>query len=829
MQETIVASLPKQTGDTIESFLRRIAEYIAIFAFGLLPVLFLPIPFIPNDYIKVVLMVVSVCVILIFWSLATLRSGNLSFSSPLMLPALWGVALSSVLSAFLSGDMRDALIGDDFGVHTALFLVLIASVTTVISQTGHSKTTIMRLYVLCALGALLISVLHILRLFLGVDFLSFGVLNALTSSFVGTWNDLALFFGLFVLLSLVALEQLPLTKSGKLFFAAVVVLALTMLAVINFFAVWIVLALVSLSLLMYGLTKNRFSEKTLTLEKTNTTEGLISVLVSMMVFVASVVFIIGGSTIGGYISRTTGISYLEVRPSLSATIEVGRAVYAKDAFVGIGPNKFVDAWRLYKDESINETIFWATDFTGGSGYLTTSFVQTGILGVVAWVTFFALFLLAGFRMLFRPVHVDRFWYFIGSSSFVGATYVWVMSVFYVPGATILILGALFTGLVSAAYVALTPTRSIGISISNNKKIGFVLVGFTMLIIVGATTVLYYTGQHASSVYTFGKAIQNLNTGGDVSLAEEKIAQAYSTFQNELYALQIGSYQLAKINALSTIEKMTAEQQKELQTSISNGINATQIVVAADSSDPRGWALLGSIYSVLAGASVEGAKDRAFEALGKARDTDPKNPAYLLSEAQLLARVNEIPAARTKLSEAIALKQNYTEALFFLTQIDIFEGKTDDAIATTRSIISLEPNNPARYYQLGVLLSAGGKNDEAIASFSQAIALDPNYANARYFLAIGLAQKSDTKAAVEQLEVVLKLNPGNTEVTSLIEALKSGTLPAAANPGVVDGQVSEPNTVSTVDNTVTSTQAPNTPLVTPVNTVAAEEVTTEEVQ
>jgi cytochrome c-type biogenesis protein CcmH/NrfG len=829
MQETIVPGVVTKTVDSVESFLRTIAEYVGIFAFGLLPVLFIPISFIPSDYVKIVLVIVTVCVILIFWSLAALRSGTLSVSSPLMLPALWGVALASVVSALLSGDMRDSFIGDDFGVHTALFFVLMAGVATVISQTGHSKTTIMRLYILCALSTLLISVLHILRLGFGVDFLSFGVLNSLTTSFVGTWNDLALFFGLFVLLSLVALEQLPLTRSGRLFFAAVVVLALIMLAVVNFFAVWIVLALVSLSLLMYGLTKNRFTEKTLTLQKENTAEALSSVLVSMVVFIVSIIFIIGGSSIGGYISRTTGISFLEVRPSLQATIEVGRAVYVNDAFVGVGPNKFVDAWRLHKNDSINETIFWATDFTGGNGFITTSFVQLGILGIAAWLTFFSLFLFAGFRMLFKTTHADRFWYFIGSSSFVGATYIWVMSALYVPGATMLILAALFTGLVASAYVALVPTRTLGMSISSNRKVGFVLVGFTMLAIIGSTTVLYYVGQHASSVYTFGKAINSLEGGADIKGVEEKIAQAYETSQNELYALQVGSYQLAKINVLSQLETLTPEQQKELQSSISNGINAGQIVVSSDKTDPRGWSLLSAIYSVLAGASVEGAKERAFEALTQARGTDPKNPAYLLSQAQLNARTNDIPAARALLVEAIAMKPNYTDALFFLTQLDIFEGKTDDAIKTTLAIISLEPNNPARYYQLGVLQSAAQKLDEAIASFAQAVSLDANYANARYFLALGLAEKGDTKGALEQLEAVLVLNPGNTEIEALIEALKSGKLPSAAVSGVPNAQVSEPNTVTTVDNTVTSTEAPDTPLVSPVNTVAADGTPTAEGQ
>jgi cytochrome c-type biogenesis protein CcmH/NrfG len=424
------------------------------------------------------------------------------------------------------------------------------------------------------------------------------------------------------------------------------------------------------------------------------------------------------------------------------------------------------------------------------------------------------------------VHADRFWYFIGSSSFVGAAYIWTMSLFYVPGSTILMLGALFTGIVCASYVALVPTRTYGVSISENKKVGFVLVAFTMVVIVGATTALYYVGQHTSSVYTFGKAIESLAGGADVKSAEGNIAQAYNTFQNELYALQVGSYQLAKIDVLSTLESLTPEQQKELELSISNGINAGQIAASADPTDPRGWTLLGSVFSVLAGASIEGAKERALEALAKAKNNDPKNPAYLLSEAQLYARVNDLPSSRIKIAEAIALKQNYTDALFFLTQLDIFEGKTDDAIKTTQAIISLEPNNPARYYQLGVLQSAGKKLDDAIVSFSQAIALDPNYANARYFLAIGLAEKGNTQGAIDQLEAVLALNPGNAEVTSLIEALKTGTVQAGGGTNNSDTQVAEPNTVTTVDNTVTSTQAPDTPLVAPVNTVVSPEAEVE---
>ncbi len=828
MQETILQPEHSTSTDKVELVLQSISQNSVMFLFGLLPLLFLPIAYLPGDYVKTVLVIFGVCIAIVFFSLSVLRSGRVVIVGPLALLGLWLIPVSAIISALLSGDMRDSLIGDDFGVHTTLFMVLLAVVATVVSQTGQTKTSIMRLYILFTGSAIVLALFHIIRIWFGVDVFSFGVFTTLTQTPLGGWNDLALFFGLAILLSLVALEQLPLTTSGKSLFSSVIGLSLIMLAIINFFAVWIVLALVSLTVLMYSLTKDRFAEKTFTLEGKKNSVSVQSVLVSTAVFVVSIVFIVGGSTVGGYISSITNVSYLEVRPSFSATTEIARNVYAQNAFVGIGPNKFVDAWRLYKDGAINETVFWSTDFTGGSGYLTTAFVTSGIVGIAAWVAFFALFLIAGFRMLFRSLHTDRFWYFIGSSSFVGATYLWGMSALYVPGASMLLLAAVFTGITLTSYAALTSSRSVVLSVATNRKAGFVLVGIVMIVIVASTTALYYVGQHVTSVYTFSSAIQNLQNGSDVTQAEEQIARAYASSNNELYAMQLASYQLAKMNALATVPKLTAPQEQELQSSIRNGINAAQIVVAADPNDSQGWALLGSIYSLLAGASIEGSKDKAQEAFANARKFDPKNPSYALFEAQLQSRIQDLTAARARTMEAIALKRNYTDALFFLTQLDIFEGKTEDAIVTTQAITSFEPNNPARHYQLGVLQSAAGNLDEAIVAFTKAVALDTNYANARYFLAVGLVQKGDLNGAIAQLEVVLSLNPGNTEVEALIAQLKTGTKPASMQINTT-GQVAEPQTVQSVDNTVTTTEVPDTTLVTPVNTVQDEAVTQEEVQ
>ena len=820
MQETILLK-QNDSKDPIEQTLLEIAQNIIAVVFGVLPLFFIPVSYIPFDYAKTIFVIVGVLLSVIFFSLSVLRSGKVSLAAPLALWGLWGVALATVVSAVLSGDMRDAFIGDDIGVHTSLFLVLLAGIATVTLLIGQTKGSIMRLYVLLTGSAVVLGVFHLLRLFFGPEMLSLGLLRDLVSTPIGGWNDLALFFGLSILVALVAFEQLPLTRSGKTLFATVIVFALIMLGVVNFYAVWIVLGLVSLVLLMYSLTKDRFAEKTMTLEGKKTSISIPSIVLTTLVFIVSLLFIIGSGPIGGMISKATGISYIEVRPSFSSTMEITRNVFKENAFVGIGPNKFVDAWRLYKDPAINETVFWATDFKGASGYLTTFFATTGILGIAAWLVFFSLFFYAGFRMLFRATREDTFWYFMGSSSFVASTYLWVMSFVYVPGATIILLAGILTSVTFAAYSVSVPSRVFSFSIASNKRAGILLVGFVMIVIVGSSSALYYTIRHYSGVHTYGKALSSAQVvGADIAQIEEDIVEAYRLSQNEAYALQLASYQLAKINALVSLPELSEEQQAEFQASVQTGIDAAMLATNQDPTDSLNWSMLGSIYSVLAAASVEGAQDKAGEAFTKARSFDPANPLYALLEAQLASRTGDLENARTKAQEAATLKRNYTDALFFLTQIDIAEGKTDNAVATTRAITSLEPNNPARHYQLGVLLAASGDIDGSIVAFNKAIELDTNYANARYFLALSLAQKGDTKGAIAQLQAVLALNPGNVEVETLIAQLQSGQ-PLILAPETT-GQVDEPQTVSAEDDAITTTETPDTSLVSPVNIIDSEE-------
>ncbi len=831
MQESFHITSQEHVSDKIEVALRSLAQNILVIIFGLLPIFFIPIIFAPFGYSKVLLVIVGVSLSLIFFSLSVLRSGFIRIQTSLSLLAFWGIAIVTAISALLSGDMLDSFIGSDMGVQTGIFMLLLALIISLPSVMGQAKPVVLRLYILLTGTAIILSLFHLLRIIFGTDFLSLGIFSTLTSTPMGAWNDLGLFFGLTILLSLVALEQLPLTKWGKILFSVVVAISLLMLAVVNFFAIWMLLALVSLIQLMYSLTKDRYSEKTLPLQNAESAStSVYSVALATMVFVVSLLFIIGGSAVGGFVSNITGISYVEVRPSLTATIDIGREVYKENMFVGVGPNKFVDAWRLYKDPSINQTIFWATDFTNGSGFITTQFVTGGIFTVIAWILFFVLFIIEGFRMLFRTKQNDTFWYFIGTSSFVASCYLWSMAIIYNPGPVIILLTAIFTGITLTAYGKLISTHSKQFSVSNNKRTGFILVGVVMLIIVASVTVLFYSVQYYASVSNFNRAVSGVSTTTSLEDIENSIANSYQVFPNDLYARQLAGYQIIKMDALLNIQDPTPEQKQAFQKAATNGVNAAQLAVDSDSTDPQNWSTLGLVYSVLAGAGVDGAKDRALEAFTTARSFDPVNPVYALFEAQLLSRTGDVQGARTAVLSSIQLKPNYTDALFFLTQLDIADGNIDDAITNTRAIISLEPNNPARYYQLGILESSAENTDAAIDAFTRAIALDTNYANARYFLALAYIQKGDTDAAIEQLEIVLQLNPDNTDIQNLLSQLKSGES-FEVTPEVTSEQIDEPQTVSVKGEDVTTSVSPDTPLVSAINgdvisDDSAEEVTEE---
>lgn len=815
--------LDEQTrqNDTVSVSLRSYAQTILVVIFGLLPLIFIPTAVAPFEYTKALVVVAGLFIALVLYSLSVLRSGTITIGVSYTLIAMWAIALVGAISSLLSGDLKDSFIGDLFSIHSTLFLAVLALVPTVWVLLKPTKSSVMRMYILFAFSTIVLVLFHTLRLFFGADFLDFGVFVNKVATPVGSWNDLALFMGLTVILSLVTLEHLSLTKVGRILFLAVVLLSLVMLAVINFFTVWLVLGITSLVMVVYTVGKDKFTAPQPPLMEPASTPqssaNTLSLWISLFVFAISAFFVIGGATLGGWISQHTDISYVEVRPSLEATADIARNVYQENAFLGIGTNKFTDAWRLYKSPSINVTPFWNTDFNAGNSYISTFFVTTGVLGGIAWITFFVLFLIRGTRGLLGTTGGDKLWYFIGVSSFVGAVYIWGMSIIYVPGIVILLLGALCTGISLYAINVLTQTTGKTLTVGTNRRTGFVLTLAVIVVIIGSVSILYSAGRHYSSVYTFNQSVQSLNQAQSVEQIEEEVTSAYSLFTSDIFARRIAEIQLAKMNSLVNVQNPTDEQARQFIVARDNGLQAAQVAINLDATEPSNWSIRGGIYSALAAAGFEGAKEQALADYQKAIELNPQSPVPYLESAVLEARSGNSEAARELIVQAVGLKPNFSEAFYLLTQLEIQSGDIQAAISSTRAILALEPRNAIRYYQLGVFESAAGNIDNAIQAFEQAVLIDGDYANARYLLGLAYDEKGMTEQAKAQFEKVLELNPGNETVSVLLQVLNDeGSLESLRS--TVGDTVIEPEPVTDESGVVSTSQEAETSLVSPVNTV-----------
>ncbi|MEK7639063.1 MAG: tetratricopeptide repeat protein [Patescibacteria group bacterium] len=803
--------------DGIQKSLLRIVRTILWLAVGLLPLVFMPGLPVMLGFSKAVFVLIGVVLSAIGLSFLMLRSSRLVVPRPLPLLFFFGFGIVAIVSSWLSLDLRDSIGGNAFEVHTTgFFLLLLALMVLMLVWQGASRW-LKRLLLLLSLSSIVLLGYNLLHVFIGGDALSLGSFQNATFSPVGNLNDLAIFSGLVVIIGLLSLLQLRLSRSLQLGVGGVVFLAVLALALANFFTTWLVVGFFSLLITIYLLAGSRL----FTVSDQQLPHRSIPLAVAALVCVVCGAFIIAGQPLGQMLNPWTKINFVEVRPSLEATIDIAKATYREHAWFGVGPNRFADAWRLHKDEAINSTIFWNTDFAAGYGYIPTLFVTTGLIGGLLMVLFHLSYLFFGYRLLLRPVSEGRFWHYAAAASFTAAVYLWGMSYVYVPSATLLLLAAACTGISFATVSKLDPESLLAVPLANNQSRAFMLVGITLIVVIfGVGTLLTVTKQYAAQAI-FVRAT-------DASLAAEvdqAMVRALALYKNDVYYRVRSQYELQTIASIINTAEPTEENQQRFLDATRRAIEYAESAILIDGSDPANHVSIAGIYNNLAIAGVDGAFLNADAALKKAVALDPKNPNYPLIAAERAVQIGDIEAARKEIESALALKRNFSEALFLAAQLDISEGKTADAITKTRSIITLEPNNPTRYFQLGVLLSADKQYDAAIEAYKTALSLDQNYANARYLLAQVYLLQNNTEAALSELKRVEETNHDNSELLNLIRTLEAGgTIEIVGEgfaPSINGAEPTEPT-----ESGVTTPVSPDTDLVSPINQVVAPETRTE---
>lgn len=780
--------------------LERAGRALLLLLAFLLPVFFIPSVSFPFAGAKSLLVSLLVLAALALYLIARLKDGVFVFPRSALPVALGCIVVLFALSGVLSGSTANSLVGQTVEVGTVVSILIGVVLAAMVPLLFRSKDQIFASYLAFLAAFFLIALFHLLRLLFGPELLSLSLFRETVSNTIGKWNDLGVFFGASTLLSLVTIEFLSLNRLFRFLVYLALTLSLFFLALVNFSAIWVTLGLFALVFLVYLISfgpsrtssqdaapERVFSDFDRPRQPAGAATGLRRIPIpSLLVLLISVLFMLAGGTLGGGLSTTFGISQIEARPSWQATFDVSRHVLIEHPLLGAGPNQFSRSWLQFKPAGINQTIFWNTDFSYGVGLVPTFLVTSGIFGALAWVLFFLLLLYTGFRAILSDF-TDAFSRYLVTSSFLVSLFLWVFSIFYVPSVVIFSLTFLFTGLFIAALAAagLMPARTL--SFSDDPRAGFVSVLLLILLLIGSVTLGFFlTERYAAAVY-FQRGVLAANREGNVETAERLIARAAAITTSDLYHRFLSEIALIRINTLlaQNANAVSAESVRSaFQTLLASALGSARQAVALDQKNYENLMQLGRVYEAVVPLRIEGAYENAKATYENALALNPHSPAILLTLARLEIAKGDNAKAREGIARALQEKGNYTEAIFLLSQIEAREGNIKAAISSVEAASIIAPNDPAVFFQLGLLRFNDRDFRGAASALERAVALNPAYANAKYFLGLSYERLGRDADAIRQFSDLQATNPDNKEIELILQNLKASRDPfAAARPPI----------------------------------------------
>jgi tetratricopeptide (TPR) repeat protein len=314
--------------------------------------------------------------------------------------------------------------------------------------------------------------------------------------------------------------------------------------------------------------------------------------------------------------------------------------------------------------------------------------------------------------------------------------------------------------------------------------------------------VYLQGQRlvAEAHYQRG-IVTDVTTKQGADLAAQELLRATQlNGHNDLYFRALSQALAVQANRVASEAgaKPTDDQARQVTLLAANAVNAGRRATELNPSNVQTWSSLAGMYRDL-GPAVEGAIQAARDAYQKAIDLEPNNPIYLTEIAKIELSVAEDARqrigngkdikddqkaelekmmkdarqkARESLEKALALKQDYAAANYWMALLLQAEGKADEATAKLESVRNASPNDLGVGFQLAILYYQNKQVDKAIAELRRVIGLEAQYSNARWYLAAMLEEKGDLDGAIGHIEEVLKANPGNTDVQKRLNDLKA---------------------------------------------------------
>jgi hypothetical protein len=655
----------------------RLSFFILFFVVVLLPIFFLPSLNIPIEVSKNFLLISGLTLSIVFWSMARFFDGQISFPRSKVMLAGVAVVFFTLLSAVFSSNYSVSFWGVVFDAGSFLFMFsgfLLFFVSVIFFKTRESSRMILLGLALSSAILLIFQSLHIFF----PNFSSLGILTDQTSNVLGSWNSLGIFAGFSCLLYLFIVEFFGISKIRKILLYIMMLFSLFIVSAVNFSLVWCLLGITSLIIFVYKISLNFGDENDLK-KKSFPVISLIVVLLSLFFFMSNQI-------IGNFIPGRLNLATTEINPSLKSTMIVAKGVLSQDPIFGIGPNRFSEAWNLYKSNSINDTQFWNVDFGSGFGFLPTHLSTNGALSLISWLVFVLLFIFVGIKNTLSGIKNNLTWE--SFAFFLLAVYLLAFIIFYPVSPTIFFLFLAFVG-VFVGLLSSTSENKIQISFLGSQKKSFISVLLLIVLIIFSSALAFKYTEKFVSVYHFRKALQSAN----IEEAETYLRKAISLNSNDLYLRTFSQISILKLNApLEKGGNLTEEEKTGMQTNLNQAISAAEMAVAYNKENYLNYQTLGNVYRNAVVLGIKDAYTAAISAYEEAAKVNPLNPGLKLAIADSYFSGGKITEAKEYANKALALKQDYVETLIFMSQDYKQEGNNKEALKYAEKVRALLPGD-----------------------------------------------------------------------------------------------------------------------------------------
>lgn len=657
----------------LSNILDRVAFWSIYVVVVLLPIFFIPFTKIPAEASKTLLVVIGASVSLMAWAGARFSDGKIYIPKSFVLLSGLGVVFVTLLSALFSSNRTSSFFGAMFDVGTFWFLcagyILMLLASMVVRTEKQGKKILSGL--LASISVVLF--FQTLRYFMP-DLLSFGVLGGKTSNPFGSWYSFGFLAGVSSLISIFLLEFAHTSKKIRIALYALLGLSLVTVIAINSTLLWKILGVSALVIFVYRIATYVGNRRSMF-----PVYAFVTILLSLL-------FLLSGRFIGGLLPNALGLSNVEISPSVETTFAVGQKIITQYPVLGIGPNRFAEAWALWKPIIINNTQFWDTAFGSGFGFLPTVAINNGTLGILSWLVFVGTILAAVFayiRKTFKdtksPITVA--WAFV-------VLFILISNFFYSFGIGMIMLLFVSLGVFASMRTDFESTEVMEIDFLNDPRKSFVSILFLVLLMIGAAGTSFKFVERFASVPYFNGSLMATN----VAQAESLIDKAISLHQNDLYFRTYAQIELAQLSLLAQKQNISNEEQATLQTIFDKALQSATLAINYDPKNYINHQMLGVVYSTAGRLGVEGAGDKAIEAYNVASKLNPLNPGLKLSVANEYSNANKNTEAKKFAEEALSLSPNYIDALVFLAQTEKRLGNTNKATEYAERALVLNPND-----------------------------------------------------------------------------------------------------------------------------------------